>query len=151
MEQQNGMFFTMWYGVYNRSSRELAYACAGHPPALLFAGQPGKRARMTQLHTPNLFIGGMPDITFEEGVTQLTEPCSLYVFSDGVFEILRPDGSIWDFSGFMDFMAEAYAAKEPVGARLLGHVQEMSSTETMEDDFSILEIHLCDTNTLSKQ
>ena len=33
-EENNYMFFTIWYGVYNKSSRELVYASGGHPPAL---------------------------------------------------------------------------------------------------------------------
>ena len=33
-EENNNMFFTIWYGVYNKSTRELVYASGGHPPAL---------------------------------------------------------------------------------------------------------------------
>jgi serine phosphatase RsbU (regulator of sigma subunit) len=33
-EENNDMFFTIWYGVYNKSTRELTYASVGHPPAL---------------------------------------------------------------------------------------------------------------------
>ncbi len=35
MERHQGRYLTMWYGVYERSSRTLRYASAGHPPALL--------------------------------------------------------------------------------------------------------------------
>ena len=31
-EENNDMFFTMWYGVYKKSTRELSYASGGHPP-----------------------------------------------------------------------------------------------------------------------
>ncbi len=33
-EENNSMFFTIWYGVYNKNSRELVYASGGHPPAI---------------------------------------------------------------------------------------------------------------------
>ncbi len=33
-EENNDMFFIMWYGVYKKSTRELTYASGGHPPAL---------------------------------------------------------------------------------------------------------------------
>src|SRR5580698_2233479 len=33
MEQQNGLFFTIWYGIYHRPTRRLHYAGGGHPPA----------------------------------------------------------------------------------------------------------------------
>ena len=32
MERQNYMFFTMWYGVYDRRNSTLTYSGAGHPP-----------------------------------------------------------------------------------------------------------------------
>ena len=38
MDQQNGLFFTIWYGIYHRPTRRLDYAGGGHPPALLLTG-----------------------------------------------------------------------------------------------------------------
>jgi hypothetical protein len=32
MESHGGMYFTIWYGVYDMDSRRLDYASAGHPP-----------------------------------------------------------------------------------------------------------------------
>ena len=37
MTEQNDKYFTIWYGVYNRVTRQLIYASAGHPPAMLVA------------------------------------------------------------------------------------------------------------------
>ena len=31
MDRQGGNYFTMWYGVYQKSTRTLRYASAGHP------------------------------------------------------------------------------------------------------------------------
>ena len=33
MDQQNGLFFTIWYGVYHKPSRRIDYAGGGHPPS----------------------------------------------------------------------------------------------------------------------
>ena len=35
MERQNNMYFTIWYGVYQRSTGALRYASAGHPASVL--------------------------------------------------------------------------------------------------------------------
>ena len=35
MERNNSLYFSMWYGVYDRRARTLSYASGGHPPALL--------------------------------------------------------------------------------------------------------------------
>ncbi|MDD5191448.1 MAG: SpoIIE family protein phosphatase, partial [Dehalococcoidales bacterium] len=32
MESQNNLYFTMWYGVVNKSTRQLHYSSGGHPP-----------------------------------------------------------------------------------------------------------------------
>jgi sigma-B regulation protein RsbU (phosphoserine phosphatase) len=38
MEDNAGMYFTMWYGVFDTLSRCLDFASAGHHPAYLVAG-----------------------------------------------------------------------------------------------------------------
>ena len=35
MDQQNGLFFTIWYGVYHKPTRRLDFSGGGHPPGLL--------------------------------------------------------------------------------------------------------------------
>ena len=45
-EENNDMFFTMWYGVYNKSTRELTYASGGHPPAIFIGRQHYRRFKM---------------------------------------------------------------------------------------------------------
>lgn len=48
---QNNKYFTIWYGVYNRLNRQLIYASAGHPPAVLLSkkrdNHPNKATRNT--------------------------------------------------------------------------------------------------------
>src|ERR1019366_9594956 len=43
MESQNNLFFTMWYGIYRPSKRELAFSSGGHPPALFVGPEPGNK------------------------------------------------------------------------------------------------------------
>jgi FtsZ-binding cell division protein ZapB len=57
MEEQNGRYFTMWYGVYNKKDRRLAYASGGHPPALLIGNGRGNSG-VERLVTKKMFIGG---------------------------------------------------------------------------------------------
>ncbi|HTN75166.1 MAG TPA: SpoIIE family protein phosphatase, partial [Pirellulaceae bacterium] len=35
MEEHDGRFFTIWYGVYDKRTHQLRYASGGHPPAIL--------------------------------------------------------------------------------------------------------------------
>ena len=60
MERQNNMYFTIWYGVYQRSSGALRYASAGHPASVLCK----KGAEVLTLSTPGIAIGMMPEMSY---------------------------------------------------------------------------------------
>jgi PAS domain S-box-containing protein len=138
-EQHNDMFFTIWYGVYNKSSRNLIYASGGHPPALLFSNSVSEEVRIVQLRTPNFVVGGSPDATYEKEMLQLDGPARLYVFSDGVYDITKADGSIWGFKGFLEFMQEQANKTQLSLDRLFNHAQQVNQRDSFEDDFTILE------------
>ena len=139
-EMHNDMFFTIWYGVYNLSSRQMAYASGGHPPALLFYSSSNERSKMSQLRTPNFVIGGLPDIVYQGETQLISRPSRLYIFSDGVFDITKIDGSIWGLNEFLEFMTKTFNAEHSILDRILGYAQEISQKEEFDDDFTILEI-----------
>ena len=51
MDQQNGLFFTIWYGVYNKPARRIDYAGGGHPPVLLMNGPSADQAALEPLES----------------------------------------------------------------------------------------------------
>ncbi len=139
-EQHNDMFFTIWYGVYNLSSRQMAYASGGHPPALLFYGSPNEQLKVNQLRTPNFVIGGRRDAVYQGKTQLINRPSRLYVFSDGVFDITKIDGSIWGFNKFLEFMTKTFNAEHSVLEGILDYARGISQKEEFDDDFTILEI-----------
>ncbi len=139
-EQHNDMFFTIWYGVYNLSSRQMAYASGGHPPALLFCGSSNEQLKVNQLRTPNFVIGGRRDAMYQGKTQLINRPSRLYVFSDGVFDITKIDGSIWGFNKFLEFMTKTFNAEHSVLEGILDYARGISQKEEFDDDFTILEI-----------
>jgi len=139
-EQHNDMFFTIWYGVYNLSSRQMAYASGGHPPALLFCGSSNEQLKVNQLRTPNFVIGGRRDAVYQGKTQLINRPSRLYVFSDGVFDITKIDGSIWGFNKFLEFMTKTFNAEHSVLEGILDYARGISQKEGFDDDFTILEI-----------
>ncbi len=141
-EANNDMFFTMWYGIYNTTTRDLTYASAGHPPALLLPESNGQvqGENMAQLRTRNYVIGGMPDIIYKQKVQHIDRGATLYIYSDGVYEITRQDGSMWRFSEFTSFMSHLPGENPTRIDRLYNHANQMINCETFEDDFTILEV-----------
>jgi len=137
MERQNDMFFTVWYGVFDRGSRTLRWAGGGHPPALLLdAG--GGSPRLLDSEGP--LIGAVDGLEF--GASEITVPVGsrLFIYSDGAFEIGRPDGSMWPFDEFVKTLAAAPAGAESRMDALVTHVRNLSQREDFNDDFSMIEL-----------
>ena len=85
MESQNNLYFTMWYGVVNKTTRQLRYSSAGHPPALLIAGTTMETATVEKLKTSGAPIGTFPESPYTVQATSLRPFNRLFVFSDGAY------------------------------------------------------------------
>lgn len=139
-ERHNDMFFTIWYGVYNRSSRRLAFASGGHPPALLFSGLVSEMQKPVQLRTPNFVIGGEPNTTYQVDTLEISPLSRLYVFSDGVYDITAPDDSVWGFQAFLSFMVHLSENSQWNMDGLINHAREINRADAFDDDFTMLEV-----------
>ena len=139
-EDHNDMFFTIWYGVYNKNTRELTYASGGHPPALLIADTDSDVSKATPLRTSNNAIGAMPDVTYQKSKHLVEEQMKLYIFSDGVYELEKPDGSMWQFNEFEDFMNKGESGSQSRLDRLCRFAENISGQDNFEDDFTIVEV-----------
>ena len=139
MERQNDMFFTIWYGVYDTAARTLRWAGGGHPPALLLPPGGGPH-RLLDSDGP--LIGAVDGLEFDSQEVAVPAGARLFVYSDGAFEISRPDGSIWPFAEFLSTItAPAPAATNTMDA-LVAHVRQLSGRDDFNDDFSMMELVL---------
>jgi sigma-B regulation protein RsbU (phosphoserine phosphatase) len=136
MGKHNDLYFTLWYGVYNRQTRRLRHASAGHPPALLFTDSQAA----TQLLSRNFFIGGFPQVDYEAAEIDVPANSRLYLFSDGVYEVDRPDGTMWSFEELQDYLSHPVAESGAEIEALYKTLQEMHSVDVLEDDFSLLRV-----------
>jgi phosphoserine phosphatase RsbU/P len=137
MEQNQDKFVTMWYGVFQPSSRTLRYSSAGHPPALMFNGRPDRPSRLGE---PSLPIGAADDAAFETQIARIPPHSRLYVYSDGVSEIDKPGGGMLEVQGLSDLLAQAACAKGSRVERVLSDVRELQGSPEFRDDFSLVEV-----------
>jgi sigma-B regulation protein RsbU (phosphoserine phosphatase) len=142
MDDHRSMYFTMWYGVYNRLSRIMTYASGGHPPALLMENVPGKISEIRELRTPNLFLGALGGIDFEHDEVKIEPGSRLYVFSDGVYEIMNETGVLWGIADLKAYLENSSDMSRSIMDDLWAHVRQIAGSENLEDDFSILELRL---------
>jgi phosphoserine phosphatase RsbU/P len=141
MDQQNGLFFTIWYGIYHRPTRRLDYSGGGHPPALLLTGTSPETARQLSLDSGGPMVGAVPDLEFSTSTCQVEAYGLLSLYSDGAFEVERPDGSTWPFPDFVGFMGGVTRGiPEDTGMdQLIRHARQMSGSEEFADDLSMVE------------
>lgn len=83
MKKQDGHYFTMWYGVYVRSTGVLRYANAGHPSPLILNGEgPGP---VDFLHQGSgLPVGMLADSEFTAEDCAIAPGSQILLYSDGV-------------------------------------------------------------------
>jgi sigma-B regulation protein RsbU (phosphoserine phosphatase) len=137
MEEHASMFFTIWYGVFDAERREIDFCSAGHHPSYLLSHD---RAQMTALRTPNLAVGVMPDAEFVAGSAAVPEGATLYVFSDGVFEIVTTSGERWELENFLRLIPAPSTPGMSEPKRLHARVKEVARPGGFDDDFSLLTV-----------
>ncbi|MGB3265566.1 MAG: SpoIIE family protein phosphatase [Microcoleus sp.] len=141
MSYQNDKYFTIWYGVYNRISRQLVYASAGHPPAVLISQSPTSTAKIQRLKTPGMPVGMFPDAPYVDNCCDVEDLSTLYIFSDGVYEIHQPDGNIWGLDPFIDLLAAYNDASANQLDQILNYIQKLNSKAVFDDDWSLLKVN----------
>jgi sigma-B regulation protein RsbU (phosphoserine phosphatase) len=143
MGTQNQKYFTIWYGVYNQTNRQLTYASAGHPPAILLTTTNGS-ANVHHLRTPSIPIGILPETTYTTDRQTIPANSTLYVFSDGIYEGGQASGCTgWGLDPFVDLLVALESEPnraEPNLNGMLDQVRRSSGITTFEDDLSILKI-----------
>lgn len=142
MENQNDMYFTIWYGVWQPSTRAVRFASAGHPPAILATPQPDGSRRVDSLKGAGMILGGMSGATYRTFECRVPGPACLYIVSDGTFEIARPDGSMWTTAEFNTFFAASAPAGESDLDRLFEQAKALHGPGPLDDDFSIVRFDL---------
>jgi sigma-B regulation protein RsbU (phosphoserine phosphatase) len=133
-ERHDGLFFTLWYGVFDPRARALRHAAAGHHPAFLCVAG----AAPLPVGTRNPPVGaGMFGVAPDAGEIAVPPGARLYLFSDGAFETVRPDGTrnaLRDLLPALDALPDEEA--------LLHAARALAGGAPFEDDVSILVLDL---------
>jgi sigma-B regulation protein RsbU (phosphoserine phosphatase) len=138
MNEAGDDYFTIWYGVYNRKTQTLTYGSGGHPPAILVLPC-GEVCQLTELATQGLAIGMFEDWPYQEQQQVVPTGSSLFIFSDGAYEIDLGDGKYWDWAQFTQLLWQYKCRSQQSLDYILKQVQEVNQSPSLEDDFSLLE------------
>jgi len=135
MDRQGGLYFSIWYGVYDTRSRLLGFGCAGQHPAFMVV--PGE-ATPQPLWVKNPAVGLAPDWPYRRAEVAVPPGARLHLFSDGAFEIITPDGRQLSIGDFLPLLAAAPRPGLPEPERLWQAVRSASRPGPLDDDVALL-------------
>ena len=135
-DSRSGMFVTLFYGLLNHETGEMAFANAGHNPPYWYRGQDGELVRVA---SPGVALGVVEDPVFEEGRIFLQRGDALILYTDGVSDSL--DQSQREF-GEAGLQAAIRAAGMQPAPRLVAAinqaVESFAGGAPQFDDYTLL-------------
>jgi sigma-B regulation protein RsbU (phosphoserine phosphatase) len=136
MKDHGGKFFSAWYGVYSRSRRELTYANAGHPPALIY-GHDGK-SELRRTETSGSVLGVLPQVGLSERTIPFPAGTELLLFSDGLYELTDPAGGRGSYDEFFEAMRKEIATGTRPWEAVRRWYEAAREKKVIDDDVSML-------------
>ena len=135
MERHGGMLLSLWYGVIDVPTRQIAFTSAGHHPSFVVSAD---RRGMEALDVANVLIGMMPGYSYRGATSTVPPGASLHIFSDGVFEIERTDGEEFGLDAFLSLLTLPADPARPESERILETVKQRTGRQSFEDDFTLV-------------
>ena len=137
MDEHGGHSFAVWYGVYDTSSRTLLYGSAGHHPAYLVSAD---RRQTEPLTVTNPKIGVQSGVRYREEVVQVSPGSTLYLFSDGAFQVTDRQGRRRDLDDFVPLLTEPMIPGVGEPQRLHDLIRRTAQPGPLPDDLSLMTV-----------
>ena len=140
MTQHGDHYFTMWFGVYEVSTRTLRYASAGTPPGFAFIPRSGAAGPITELATPSLPIGMFEATTFTSRSYSVAPGCRVLLFSDGAYELSLAEGGQMSRAEFKSLFTRLAGTSDSSLDDLVEALRSLTPSGTFEDDCSLVQL-----------
>lgn len=141
VEEQNNMFFTIWYGVYDARDRILRWAGAGSPPAIII----GPDGSVAELSGDGPVIGVDGSAVFSDFQRIIAPGSHLYLFSDGLYEVRTGESVMLSWKDFISLLVDHHRecalaphCLSPIRL-IVDAVKALSGRDIFDDDVSIVE------------
>lgn len=132
---EGNRFATLFLAVYDGQQKTLAYASAGHPPALLI--RPDRV--FEELGASGPAIGWSSSATFVERVIAVEPGDVLVVSSDGITEASDPSGQFFGVDGLAEAVrAIPRQAPRDIVDHVFSAVERFSAGQPPEDDRTLV-------------
>jgi sigma-B regulation protein RsbU (phosphoserine phosphatase) len=137
MKDHAGKFFSVWYGVYTRSTRRLTYANAGHPPGLLLTRKNGQ-AELMRSAAGGSVLGILPEINTSETTVEFPGGSELYLFTDGLYELTDPAGGRGSYNEFLAYLETQANSGKPAWETMCHWLDRARDKRALDDDVTLV-------------
>lgn len=129
---------TLFYGILDSEEKTLKFTNAGHPHPIL------RRASgaIEQLETGGGVLGAFKEWKYEESHLQLAPGDLLVLFTDGITEVLKPNGTefgVRELMQLIESLPEELPSK--LNTRLLSEVRDRCHSQ-LQDDATLITIEV---------
>jgi len=128
-------YATLFYGVFDASTRTLRYVNAGHNPPVVIR----RDGTMNWLETGGSPVGLFADSEYAEGIVELETSDLLIAFTDGLTEATNPGGQEWGVQGLLKAAAFGTQCSQDTGdlVKLIFHSMDEFSKGHQTDDATL--------------
>ena len=130
-----GRYATLFYGIFDGSTRTLRYVNAGHNPPVVIR----RDGSMHWLETGGAPVGLLADSEYQEGIVKLETGDLLVAFTDGLIEATNQDGEEWGVQGLLKAAACGVQHSQNAGdlVNLIFNTMDDFSKEHQSDDATL--------------
>jgi phosphoserine phosphatase RsbU/P len=128
-------YATLFYGVFDGSSRTLRYVNAGHNPPVIIR----RDGTMNSLETGGSPVGLFADSEYAEGIVELETGDLMIAFTDGLTEATNPNGQEWGVPGLLKAAAFRAQCSQDTGdlVNLIFHSMDEFAKGHQTDDATL--------------
>jgi len=128
-------YATLFYGVFDASTRTLRYVNAGHNPPVVIR----RDGTTNWLETGGAPVGLLADSEFKEGMVKLETGDLLIAFTDGLTEATNQNGEEWGVRGLLKAATSAAQCSQDSGdlVNLIFHCMDEFSKGHQTDDATL--------------
>jgi len=125
-----GRYATVFYGVFDGTTRMLRYVNAGHNPPVII----GRDGSVTRLETGGAPVGMFSECEYEEGTAWLRPGDLLVAYTDGVTEAVNAEGDEWGLEGLLKAIDKREGASpDEIARSIFAQMAEFSEGHQTDD------------------
>ena len=135
---ENVMFVTLFIGILDLRTGELAFSNAGHNPPVIL----GANGECTFLTVPDgMVLGVMPETQYRDASVVLERRATIVIYTDGVTEAMNPARELYSEERLQETVAELKGRSvEDTVAAIFASVKAHAAGAPQSDDIAVLAV-----------